>query len=271
MAEVLVTGGTGVLGRRVVAGLLREGHGVRILSRRARPLAPREVRAVWGDLTGSPSLREAVEGAEAIVHCASSPFRRTRAVDVGGTARLLEVARGAGVRHFLFVSIVGIDRNPLGYYRAKREAEALVERGVVPWTILRATQFHDLLFEGFRRMARFPVLLLPKGFRFQPVDAEEVADALVGLVRAGPSGRVSDLGGPEVREVADLARAWLAAAGRRRLLLPVALPGRVAGAFRSGANLSPDRAVGRVRWAEFLGRRLPAPSRRAVVGAAAPR
>jgi uncharacterized protein YbjT (DUF2867 family) len=253
MADVLVTGGTGVLGRKVVERLLRDGTGVRILSRRPRPSAPSRVRAFWGDLTGvSPSLREAVAGAEAIVHCASSPFRKTRAVDVEGTGRLLEIARGCGVRHFLYVSIVGVDRNPLGYYRAKLEAEGLVERGGVPWTILRATQFHDLLARFFGALSRSPVLLLPKGFRFQPIEAGEVADELVAILRKGPAGRAPDLGGPEVRGVLDLARGFFAAARRRRLLLPVPFPGRTAAAFRAGANLCPDRAVGKLRWEAFL-------------------
>ncbi|MCI0587112.1 MAG: NAD(P)H-binding protein [Planctomycetes bacterium] len=253
MADVLVTGGTGVLGRKVVERLLRDGKGVRILSRRPRPSAPSRVRAFWGDLAGgSPSLREAVAGAEAIVHCASSRFRKTRAVDVEGTGRLLEIARDCGVGHFLYVSIVGVDRNPLGYYQAKLEAEGRVERGGVPWTILRATQFHDLLARLFGALSRFPVLLLPKGFRFQPVEAGEVADALVAILRAGPSGRASDLGGPEVRGVADLARAFLAASRRRRLVVPVPVLGGTGAAFRAGANLCPDRAVGRVRWEEYL-------------------
>ncbi len=257
MADVLVTGGTGVLGRRVVERLVRDGKGVRILSRRPRPSAPSRVRAFWGDLAGgSPSLREAVAGAEAIVHCASSPFRKTRAVDVEGTRRLLEIARACGIRHFLYIAIVGVDRNPLGYYRAKLDAEGLVERGEVPWTILRATQFHDLLAEFFRLLSRSPVLLLPRGFRFQPVEAGEVADALVEIVGAGPSGRAPDLGGPEVRGVADLARAFLGASRRRRLLLPVPVPGGTAAAFRAGSNLCPDRAVGKVRWEEFLEERI---------------
>ncbi len=247
MADVLVTGGTGVLGRKVVERLLRDGKGVRILSRRPRPSAPSRVRPFWGDLEGgSPSLREA------IVHCASSPFRKTRAVDVEGTERLLEIARGCGVRHFLYISIVGVDRNPLGYYRAKLEAEGRVERGGVPWTILRATQFHDLLARFFGALSRFPVLLLPKGFRFQPVEAGEVADALVAILRAGPSGRAPDLGGPEVRGVTDLARAFLSASRRRRLVLPVPVLGGTAAAFRAGSNLCPDRAVGKVRWEEYL-------------------
>src|SRR5262245_3163440 len=163
MAGVLVTGGTGVLGRKVVDRLLRDGKGVRILSRRPRPSAPAGVRAFWGDLAGgSPSIREAAAGAETVVHRPASPLPKPRAVDVAGTGRLLEIAKECGVRHFLYVSIVGVDRNPFAYYRAKLEAERLVERGGVPWTILRATQFHDLLARFFGLLSRSPILLLPR-------------------------------------------------------------------------------------------------------------
>jgi len=93
---------------------------------------------------------------------------------------------------------------------------------------------------------------VPSGIRFQPVDATEVASRLVELALGAPSGLVPDVAGPRVYEMRDLVRSYLRAAGRRRLLVPVRVPGAVGRALRAGANLAPDRAVGRRTWEDFL-------------------
>lgn len=132
-SEILVTGGTGLLGRGVTDRLRATDHEARVLSRSGRP------GTVRGDLLTGESIKAAVRGVDVIVHCASSPFRKTRRVDVEGTERLLRAAERAGVSHFVYVSIVGVDRNPYySYYRAKLDAESMVERSGVPWTILTA-------------------------------------------------------------------------------------------------------------------------------------
>jgi uncharacterized protein YbjT (DUF2867 family) len=258
MARVLVTGGTGELGRAVVARLLAERQAVRVLSRRANPGVPPGVGAVRGDLTSGVGVAAAVAGVDIVAHCASNG---RRSGDVEGTRRLVAAAAEAGVRHLAYISIVGVDRNPFSYYRAKLEAEGIVEAAGVPWTILRATQFHGLILRALRAQDRLPALLAPRGFRFQPVDSSEVAARLVDLAMGGPVGRASDMGGPEVRTAEDLARAYLAAAGRRRPLLRAPIPGAVGRAFRAGAQLAPGHADGTVTWDDYLRRHLGADMR----------
>ncbi len=222
------------------------GREVRTLSRSERP------GTVRGDLLTGEGLEQAVEGVDVIVHCASSP-RKTRQVDVEGTERLLRAAARAGVSHVVFISIVGVDRNPyFPYYRMKLEVERIVERSEVPWTILRATQFHELVLGIIRFLERLPVMMMPKGFLLQPIDVGEVADRLAELALSGPAGRVPDIGGPEVRTAAELARAYFEVVGRRRRVVEVPVPGKTARAFREGAQLCPDRRYGGVRWEEFL-------------------
>ena len=130
----------------------------------------------------------------------------------------------------------------------------------LPWTTLRATQFHDLLFTTARQMAGLPVIPVPAGFRFQPVDAGEVAARLAELALGPPAGLVPDVAGPRVYAMADLVRGYLRAHGKHRPILPVWLPGKAARAFRAGANLAPDGAVGRRTWEDFLAARVGAPS-----------
>lgn len=180
---------------------------------------------------------------------------------------LVRAAKAAGVEHLVFISVVGADRVPVTgrfdhlafeYFASKRDAELVVERSGIPWTTLRATQFHDLALLTLRAMARLPVVPVPSGTRFQPVDSGEVADRLAEIALAGPAGYVPELAGPTVYPFGELLRSYLAAAGLRRLLVPVRLPGGAAKAIRGGANLAPERAVGRRTWEEFLADRVAA-------------
>jgi len=245
--KILVTGGTGVLGRRVVDLLHSAGVETRVLSHSAKPIT------VHGDLLTGEGLKLAVRGIDTIVHCATSPFRRAREVDAVGTVRLLETASLAGVGHFVYISIVGIDRaSSYPYYRVKLDAERVVEGSPVPHTILRATQFHDLVLMALRFLGRSPVMPIPRGFLGQPVDAVEVADRLVELALSGPAGRVPDIGGPEVGTLAGAARTYLEVTGLRRRILEVPVPGKTARSFRDGALVCPKNAYGEIRWEDFL-------------------
>ena len=164
----------------------------------------------------------------------------------------------------VFISVVGADRMPVssridramfGYSASKLAAERVLAESGVPWTVLRATQFHDLILRTVRQMARLPVVPVPAGFRFQPVETEEVAARQVELALDGPAGLVPDLAGPRTYEMAELVRAYLRSRGRRRPLVPKRVPGAAARAVRGGANLAPERAVGRRTWEEFLAAR----------------
>lgn len=219
--EILVTGGTGSLGRRVVDRLLATGREVRMLSRSGSP------GTVRGDLSTGENLEPSVRGADTIVHCATNPFK-ARQTDVGGTELLLQEAERAGVSHVVFISIVGVDRNPYyPYYRVKLDAESVVERSPVPWIILRATQFHDLILGAIRILDRFPAVLpIPRGFRLQPMDVGEAANRLAELALSPPAGRIPDVGGPEVLTSAELARAYHEAAERKKRLVELPCPAR---------------------------------------------
>lgn len=252
MTAILVTGGTGRLGRAVVGRLLAAGHEVRVLSRHGRgaDLPPGgESRAV--DLrTDRAGTRAAVADVATIVHCASSSRG-----DVEAAGNLIEAARAARRPTLVYVSIVGVERVPLGYYRTKLEVERMVEGSGLPWTILRSTQFHDLVAGIFAVQRWSPVIIAPAGVRFQPVDVGEVADRLVALAAAEPTGRAPDMGGPQVRPARYLARCYLRAVDHRRRVLPVHLPGRLGAALREGGNLAPERATGRITFEEYLAQR----------------
>jgi uncharacterized protein YbjT (DUF2867 family) len=275
-SKILVTGGTGTLGSLVVDRLTTLGHEVKILSHSGRP------GTIQGNLLTGEGLASAVADIDVIVHCASSSGN-PRQVDGEGTKRLLQAAEQAGVSHIVFISIVGVDRNLAhSYYRTKFEVEQMIERSAIPWTILRATQFHDFVLTFMQLIDRLPIIFIPKGVLLQPIQTAEVADRLVELALSPPAGHVPDIGGPEIWTVAELARVYFQAIERRKIIevslprkaskafrsgaqivyfqaierrrkiIEIPLPGKVSQAFRSGAHLCPDQKYGKVRWEEFL-------------------
>jgi len=259
MQHILVTGGTGTLGRLVVDRLRDEGCTVRVLSRRSRE-GGAGIAFVTGDLATGEGIEAAVEGAEINVHCAGSSTG-----DEDKALNLVGAASRAAARHLVYISVVGAERVPVvsgvdramfGYFTSKLAAERVVADSGLPWTTLRATQFHELILMVAQQMARLPVIPVPAGFRFQPVDAGEVATRLVELALGTPACLVPDMAGPRVYEMAELLRGYLRASHHRRPIIPVWLPGKAARAFRAGANLAPERAVGRRTWEEFLADRV---------------
>ncbi len=255
---ILVTGGSGTLGRQVVDRLRERGRPVRVLSRGKRPIQPAAgVEHVVADLSTGAGVGPALGGVRTVVHLAGA-----QAGDDVKARHLVDASRAAGVGHVVFISVVGadrvpqdgrIDRSAFGYFGSKRAAELVIQDSGLPWTTLRATQFFDLTLATVRALAKLPIVPVPSGLRFQPVDSGEVADRLVELATAEPAGLVPDLAGPRIYGFADLVWIYLRAAGRRRLLIPLHVPGSAAAAIRGGALLAPERAVGRRTWEDFVG------------------
>jgi uncharacterized protein YbjT (DUF2867 family) len=259
MTLVLVTGGTGRAGRPVVQRLHDAGRELRVLSH-TRPPAIDGVDYVRADLATGEGVDQAVDGASTIIHCAGAPgFRRDQAM----TANLIRAAqRLPAPPHLVKISVVGVDRVPVGrglgklmfgYFASMAATERAVERSGLPWTTLRATQFFDAIALIAAAMARLPLIPVPSGIRFQPVDTREVADRLIELALGPPAGLAPDFAGPTAYPMADLVRGYLGAVGRRRPLMPVHLPGTIARAVKDGANLPAAGAtLGHRSWEEFL-------------------
>jgi len=243
MSTILVTGGTGTLGRPTVALLRAAGHEVRVLSRTSAP------GHLPGNLASGEGIAEAVSGIDAALHLATSAGPK----DVAHARHLVDACRIAGVGHLIFISIVGVDTIPYTYYQAKRASERVVEESGIPYTILRATQFHDFIAQLVRMQRRMPVLLsldIPD----QPIAVEEVAERLVELVEAGPSGRVADIGGPEQVQLRDAFDLVQTTTGKRKQIWTIPLFGRTIRAFKRGDHMPGLPGYGTETLAEFVAR-----------------
>ena len=248
MTTVLVTGGTGNLGGSVTAHLLASGAQVRLASRRSRPAgAAAELDWHTVDYASRAGLDRALSGADVVVHCAGGSSR----AEAGTMAALLSSGRRAALPHLAYISIVGVDRIPLGYYRSKLAAERALIASGIPWTILRATQFHDLALSIAAKMCTLPVAPAPK-ISCQPVAVEEVAARLVDIAGKAPQGRVPEFGGPEILTWRELVQLYLRSRSRRKPVVSVPVPGKVARALRAGAGLTPEHGDGLQTYAQFL-------------------
>lgn len=254
MKRVLLTGGTGTLGRELVPRLQAAGYLVRVMSRRApNPGEDEGVEWAQASLEKDTGLAEAMEGTIAVIHAASSPVKRQ--VDVDGTQRLLDHAQVVGVDHFVYISIVGIDQIDFSYYKNKLDAERLIEASPVPWSILRATQFHEFIDRLLRPLTRLPLVFLSKNWQFQTISAGEVAEHLVAALEQGPSGRLPDIGGPKILHLDEMARSWLSAQGMHRRLIHFPVPGGLSAGFRRALNTTPNNRVGTITWSQWLDER----------------
>ena len=254
--NVLVTGGTGTLGRHVVTLLRQGGHRARIMSREPRG----HVDAVKGDLRTGVGLAKALSGMDAVVHAASATRQPLRgwSVDVRGTRRLLGLAREAHVNHLVYVSIVGIDTSTYPYHKTKLKTEAFVRENIVPWSILRATQFHEFVEVVLRGFSRLPAIFaVPLAWQLQPVDSKEVAQRVVDVVLGKPAGMLPDFGGPEIRELQSLAQAWMLARKDNRRLVNLNLPFKFSRQFAEGLITSSDHKEGKITFDEYLAERYP--------------
>lgn len=263
-ARVLVTGGTGRLGRVLTPLLAAAGYDVAVVSRRTPqaagtqpdqavpPQGTLRVRQVRADLVSGDGLGAALDGVEVVVHLATANGRRDVAMMrhlVTSSARIQ--AAGATPPHLIYLSIVGCDAVPLPYYRHKVHAEGLALGSPAPVTVLRSTQFHALVAELFASQRRLPALMVPS-IPMQPIDTRDVAARLLELVARPVGGRVDDIGGPETAPLAVFAGQWQRAHGGPGRKLPLRLPGRTFAAYRAGRHVVSGPTYGTRRFADFL-------------------
>ena len=252
MNKILITGGTGKLGQEVSKQLIQKGFEVNILSSGKNPDIPYYTKIYTGDLIDSISLNDAVSDSDIIIHCASNP-RNSKTVDVEGTKNLLEIANLKQIQHFIYISIVGVDKSTFPYYQSKFEVEKMIQQSNIPWSILRATQFHDMILERFiKPFEEQGSLKIPQKMRFQSISIEDVTEKLVSLTKESPTNTVEIIAGPEIYTIGEMAQMYLEVSGRTGKIEPSLYGQEIHELFRSGVNLCNDCKTGKTTWKDFL-------------------
>ncbi|WP_211217941.1 NAD(P)H-binding protein [Microbacterium luticocti] len=228
--RIAIAGGTGTVGRLVVEIARAHGHDAVVIS-----------RSTGVDLVSGDGLDTVLAGVDTVIDVSNtSSMSATASVRhfETTTRTLLDAETRVGVRHHIVLSIVGIDdEKGYGYYQGKRAQERAVAAGRVAYTILRATQFHEFAQQMFERMKFGPFVLVPT-MRSQPIAAREVAARLVELAEGAPAGRVTDIAGPRVERMAELARRYGRAAGLPGRVVELSLPGAPGRQMRDGSLLA---------------------------------
>lgn len=243
--RIAVAGGTGVVGSYVVEAARAGGNHVVVLSRRAGV-----------DVRTGDGLDAALDGIDVVVDTLNATsIRPSTATEffTETSRRLLDIGAAREVQHLVSLSIVGIDRVPeYGYYRAKLAQEDVVRGGPLPATILRATQFHEFPAQMLRALRVGPVAVVPR-MRSQPVAARTVGEHLARLAGERPGG-TRELAGPQVHDIADLARRFVAARGVPVRVVTASAPGRAGRKMRGDALLATaETAIDGPTFDEWLG------------------
>lgn len=226
--KIAVAGGTGAVGTHVVDVARERGHDVVVLT-----------RSNGVDLVDGSGVVDALTGVDAVVDVTSKQTmsgRESAQFFTTVTRHLLAAEAAAGVAHHVALSIVGSDRAPYAYYTGKVAQEKEIRDGDVPWTVLRATQFHEFAEQIYGQTKFGPLVIVPK-MRSQPVAAREVAERLVDLAEREPAGLVTQFGGPREESMADMVRAYVKTLPTRAWVLEIPVPGAYGKAMRDGTLL----------------------------------
>lgn len=248
--KILITGGSGVFGQEIAPLLAAEGHQVRVLTRRGSSVP----YGVFGDLVNKTGLPEALSGVDTVIHAASQPRSKKAilAVDRTGTQNLVAAAKQHNISQLLYTSILGVDQIPLFYFQAKHAAEHIIADSSIPWTVVRIAQFHELIDSMLFRLAKFPIIPLPRGSKAQPISAADAARHTAEILAKGPTNNIIPLGGPEILTAPELAKIWTAARKRSRPILSIPTLGKVGRGFAHGYNLAPKAMYDGISFKEWL-------------------
>jgi len=252
MKKVLVTGGTGILGSEVVKQLLSLNYGVCVLSSKKNPKVPEGVQLIHGDLVTGKGLKEATENTDIIIHCASNP-KDTENVDIKGTQNLLQAIDKDITKHFIFISIINVDKSDYTYYKTKAQVEKMIAGSGIPFSILRTTQFHNYVLAIIKSLDKNNgEIVIPDRMRFQSIDVSEAAALLVNLAGSSPVGLLAGTGGPQVLKFERMFKTYLKVLDRHNDLKTKPIEREEYDRYRSANNLWRSNPYGEINWENFL-------------------
>jgi uncharacterized protein YbjT (DUF2867 family) len=247
-AEILITGGTGLLGKEVCELFENNRMPYKVSSHRVCALTD---GAIFMDMATGDGVREALTDIKVLVHLASDKKKPDN--DIKGIRHILDELKYLKQKtHVVYISIVGTDQIPLPYFKQKWQVEQIIMESGQPYTILRATQFHKYVETVLNQSLKWPVGILPKKIPIQPVDVKPVAAALFRLAQEQPANDTIQLGGREVISLGDVAESWLELQHKKKFIINMPLWGSAGKSLLSGALTCRQQVNGTLSWTEWL-------------------
>jgi uncharacterized protein YbjT (DUF2867 family) len=247
--KILVTGATGQLGSALLRQLKDSDYEVKLTSRR-KPENIGDINWVYSDLLSGEGLEEAIKDIDVVIHAATSPMKNSEIIDVTGFGKFLDKLEN--IKHFIYPSIVGIEDIPMKYYKHKLEAEALLKNSAVPYSIVRATQFHSFVESLLLSKPLFNRYIIPGNMKFQSVDVDEFANHLTSLIDLEPQGKIDDFGGPQIMTLREMAEQKIKINNEKNKVFSFSLPGNLYRALVEGKNTNTDQRKGKVTFENYL-------------------
>ncbi|KGR76302.1 nmra-like family protein [Ureibacillus sinduriensis BLB-1 = JCM 15800] len=251
--RILVTGSTGQLGSALLRQLKGSNDEVRITSRR-KPEGMGDFTWVYSDMLTGEGLEAAVKDVDVIIHTATSPTKSSRDIEITGFENFL--GKLHHIQHFIYPSIVGIEEIPFNYYRLKYEAESLLKSSNIPYTIVRATQFHGFVENLLISKPLFKRYIVPGKMKFQSVDVNEYASHLIDLIHQIPQGRTEDFCGPEILTLKEMANLKIKVNDEDNRVLSIPLAGKLYRSFTEGKNTNSMGKMGKIKFEQYLKNKL---------------
>lgn len=245
----MVTGSTGHLGSALLNQLTNSDYKVKVTSRR-KPDSTDKFEWVYSDFLSGEGLEEAVKDVEVIIHAATSPQKNSKMIDVTGFGKFLSKLQH--IKHFIYPSIVGIEDVPLKYYRHKLEAEELLKNSSIPFTIVRATQFHSFVESLLISKPLFNRYFVPRNIKFQSVDKGEFSNHLIDLINKDPQGRIDDFGGPSIMTLKEMAELKIKINNETNKVVSIPLTGKLYNSLLDGKNTNINQKIGKITFEEYL-------------------
>jgi uncharacterized protein YbjT (DUF2867 family) len=251
--KILLTGGTGQLGKMLLKQIDHEDFHIDVLTRNKIVDSIKNVGFLNADLTKIETLSSLRPDYDSVIHCASDP-KNSESIDIKGTHNLLKSVKGGSIKNFVYISIVGIDESNFPYYQNKLKTEELVIGSGIPYTILRITQFHDFIYNRILNTVNSEdgFITVPDGLQFQSIDLIDVCGEILGLLKNGATNSIIRIGGPEILKISDIIKSYqeIIKPGTKISLVPP--HNDFQKLFTTGINLCPNHRTGKITWRDFL-------------------
>lgn len=254
MKKILITGGTGNLGKVIVNFLIKNGLKVSVLTSHEEISNSTSINFIKGDLTNKESLIDLKNKFDIIIHCASNALD-SDIVDIKGSQNLLDTVVQDNIKHFIYISIVGVDKSSFKYYQNKYSVENFIKKSDIPYTIIRATQFHDLVLQRIIKPLdeeKGTKLFVPENLRFQSIDKKDIAKKVYEIMEQDPKNETINIGGPEILTLDKMLDIYLTLLNRDELTESVPPKSDLQKIFTTGINLCPENKYGTITWNNYL-------------------